>query len=225
MNLAAARIELRSKIGNPTVANIPDSELTSVLNSAYRFIVGRYPFNEFRKLVTFPTATGTTRYILPPDIAWIRRMWDDTNKVKLTKKGISWLARIPLNTPTGKPRYYVRAEDWVQFVPGVDAVYSIMLYYQYQPPALALDADVPLFVESWHDGWVLKARHIYYDGKGDIGKAIYAKNEFKDWVSDKPSEIDQEKEDMDDVGVELPELSSWSPRRDLRFDPLFDTTL
>lgn len=223
MNLLAMRTELRPKLGNPTVANVPDSELTSAINAACRFIGARYPFNELRKLVTFPTAVGTARYDLPPDLAWIRRVWDDTNKRKIRKRGISWLASLPLNQQANVPLYYVRAESWIQFVPSVNGIYTIMMYYQFQPSDLVADGDVTVLPAAWHDGVVLKARHLYYDGKGDVGKAIYARKEWKDWVADKPSEIDQEKEDLDDGPIELPELSGWrTPVVDRRFNPLFD---
>lgn len=223
MNLFQMRTELRPKLGNPSVANVPDSELTSAINAGIRFIAARYPFNELRKLVSFPTVVGTDRYVLPSDLAWVRRVWDDTNKRKLKKRGISWLASLAPNQQANVPLYYVRAEDWIQPVPSPNGAYTIMLYYQFQPIDLVADADVSVLPAAWHDGVVLKARHLYYDGKGDVGKAIYARNEWKDWVADKPSEIDQEKEDMDDAGVELPELAGWRrPTVDTRFNPFFD---
>lgn len=226
MNLQAAQISLRSKIGNPTTANVPDATLTGYLNDAYRFVATRYPFNEMRKVVSFSTAVGTDRYIVPPDLAVVKKLWDDTNKKQIMKRGVNFVSSLPKNMQTGKPKWYFRADDWMQIIPSVDGIYSLMLYYQIQPAALVNAADTPIIPVSWHDGWVLKARHIYYDEKGDIGKAIYANNAWKDWVADKPSEIDQEKEDTDQA-VDLVEKRygyMQRPRRDPSFDPLFDET-
>src|SRR5687768_2590780 len=97
MNLAEARADLRKKAGNPTVANVPNAELDAVLNTAYSFITARYAFNQTRKLVSFQTTIGQDRYTLPPDFLSIRRIWDDTNKRKLRRKGTRFLANLPLN--------------------------------------------------------------------------------------------------------------------------------
>ena len=227
MNLTAAIADLRGKIGNPTVANIADLELAGNLNTAYSFIAGRYPFSELRKVVSFSTVVGTDRYTVPADLNFMKRLWDDTSKKKIFKRGARFVASVPLNWATGRPRFYFRTDDWIQILPSCDKIYSLMLYYQSQPAVLVAGTDTPVIPTAWHDGWVLKARHIYYDGKGDIGKAIYAKNEWKEWVSDKPSEVDMEKEDLDDVALELPELGEWASQSrtpDPRFDTSFDTS-
>lgn len=225
MNLIQARASLRKKIGNPTIDNVPDADLTALLNTAQSFITARYAFNETRKLVSFNTVIGQDRYTVPTDMLAIRRIWDNTNKKKLLRRGIRFLSMLPLTGfDPGAGRFYVHDSDWIQILPQADAVASIYLSYIAQPPVLVADGDKPIFPESWHDGWVLKARHIYYDEKGDTGKAIYARIEWKDWVADKPSEIDFEKDDMDDVGIELPELSQYSRASiDPRYDPYFDT--
>lgn len=227
MNLTAAIADLRSKIGNPTVVNIPDAELTGYLNTAYSFIAGRYPFGELRQVTTLVTVSGTDQYIVPADLQFVKRLWDDTNKRKIYKRGARFLAGLPISLQAGPPRWYFRAGNYIQLIPSVNAILNIKLFYQSQPAVLVAGTDTPVIPTAWHDGWVLKARHIYYDTKGDIGKAIYAKNEWKEWVSDKPSEVDMEKEDMDDVAIELPELGEWARSAggpDRRFDTTFDTS-
>lgn len=225
MDLTTARDTLRSKIGSPNTTDVPDSTLTRVINAAYREIGTKYPFNEIRCLTSFPTVVGQPRYNLPTDLAIIRRLWDDTNKRRLRKRGMRYLSAIPKNLVTGFPRDYVRGPSWIQLIPEPDAAYTIDLYYDTSIGDLVADSDTFVLPLAWHDGIVLKARHVYYDERGDIGKAIYAKNEWKDWVSDKPSEIDQEKDDMEDVGVILTDLGGEygrrGPRR-LRYDENFD---
>lgn len=225
MDLTTARSTLRSKIGSPNTTDVPDTTLTRIINAAYREIGTKYPFNEIRCLTSFSTVVDQPRYNLPTDLAIIRRLWDDTNKHRLRKRGMRYLSALPINLVAGKPRDYVRGPTWIELVPQPDAAYTIDLYYDTSIGDLVADSDIFVLPLGWHDGIVLKARHIYYDEKGDIGKAIYAKNEWKDWVSDKPSEIDQEKDDMEDVGVILTDLGGEYSRRQgrrTRFDQNFD---
>lgn len=227
MNLVTARNNLRAKIGNPTTSNVLDSKLTRIINAAYKEIAAKYTFNETRSIAYFQTVTNTDRYVLPTDLNALLRVWDDTNKMKLKKRGPRYIGSVPLNVPTGKPLNYVRVKNWMQLLPIPDAVYSLYIYYMATPADLVADADSFILPEPWHDGIVLKARHIYFDENGDVGKAIYANNQWKDWVSDKPSEIDLEKEDYEDAGVILTSLGGEYSRfgyRDRRYDTLFDIT-
>lgn len=226
MDLQTARQTLRTKIGNPSTTDVTDVTLTRIINAAYREIGTKYPFNEIRCITTFNTDTVSARYNLPTDLAVIRRVWDDTNKRRLVKRGVRYLSAVPKDLPATFPRDYVRGPTWIQLVPAPDAVYAINIYYDTSLADLVDDTDTFVLPLAWHDGVVLKARHLYYDERGDIGKAIYAKTEWKDWLSDKPSEIDQEKDDMEDAGVVLSQLGGEYGRRgsivDRRYDPFFD---
>lgn len=212
MNLLAMRTALRPKLGNPTVTEVPDATLTRILNAAYREVAGKYAFNETRCIKNFSTVIGTDKYAVPADLQALFRIWDDTNKRKLTKRGVRFLATARKNVPNAKPSYYIRVRDFFQLYPIPDAIYSMMIFYLKDVADLAADLDIPVIPSTWHDGLVLKARHIYYDERGDIGKAIYAKNEWKDWVSDKPSEIDLEKDDLEDTGVIVASLGGEHSR-------------
>lgn len=231
MNLATARNTLRAKTGYPVESDQSTSTLTRILNAAYREIASKYPFHEVRCIKAFSTTADAPRYDVPTDMAALFRVWDDTNKKKLLKKGVRFLASLPPNMVTGKPIYYIREKDWIQLVPTPDASYSVQIFYLTEIADLIADGDEFVLPLPWHDGIVLKARHLYYDERGDIGKAIYAKNEWKDWVADKPSEIDLEKDDLEDSGVIVSSLggeySRWmgTPRAGDRFDSRgdFDT--
>ena len=227
MNLQTARSTLRTKIGNPTLADVPDSQLNRIINAVYREIGSKYPFNETRCIKSFPTTSSTARYTVPSDLAVLMRVWDDTNKKKLVKRGVRYLASIPKNVISAKPLSYVRTKDWIQLMPTPDAVYTIFIYYLTTIADLTLDADTFVLPLPWHDGIVLKARHTFYDERGDIGKAIYSKNEWKEWVADKPSEIDLEKDDLEDAGVIVSSLGgeySVTRQIDPRYNALFDYT-
>lgn len=206
------RATLRTKIGSPSTSDVSNDTLTRICNAAYREIASKYPFNEVRCIKSFNTAIGTSRYQLPNDVAALFRVWDDGNKRKLIKRGVRFLATARKNVPNAAPKYYVRVKDFIQLMPTPDAVTSIMIFYLTEIADMIADGDEPVIPLPWHDGIVLKARHLYYDERGDIGKAIYAKNEWKDWVSDKPSEIDLEKDDLEDTGVIVESLGGEHPR-------------
>jgi hypothetical protein len=216
---------LRSRIGNPLTSEVPDATLTGAVNRAYKEIGTKYPFNETRCITSFETIVDSPRYDVPPDSNLMYRLWDDTNKRKLRKRGVRYMTGLPLNYPTGKPLAYVRVRDWMQLIPTPDAIYTIKVYYLLDLQALSDNADEPVLPFAWHDGIVLKARHIYYDDRGEIGKAIYAMNAWKEWLSDKPTEMDIEKDDMDDIGVVISSLGnefSSGANRDPRFNERFD---
>lgn len=213
---------LRVRVGNPTTTEVPNLTLIRVINSAYDFIISRYPFHETRRVASFSTVNGTARYTVPSDLLSLLRVWDETSRRKIVKRGVRYLASLPKNLATGEPKAYVRTTNWIEFVPTPSAVYSMRLYYLSKPADLALDADVPLIPATWHEGILAKARHIYYDERGDIGKAVYSGNAWKEWVADKPSEIDAEKDDMDDQPVILPELGGRDYSRTAGYDELFD---
>lgn len=213
MQLSTMRDTLRTKVGSPSLTDVSNATLTRVINAAYREIGAKYPFNELRCIKTFATVAEEARYTVPTDLAVLFRVWDDTNKIKLAKRGVRFLATLPKGTPSGLPRNYVRTKDFIQLIPTPSEVITISLFYLTEVADLVDDADTPVLPLAWHDGIILKARHTFYDERGDVGKAIYAKSEWKDWVSDKPSEIDQEKDDLEDVGVIVASLGGEHGRR------------
>lgn len=229
MDLVTMQLTLRTKVGSPSLTDVTNGTLTRIINAAYREIGSKYPFTELRCIKSFDTIAGVNRYDVPEDLAVLRRVWDDTNKKKITKRGIRFLASQSKNVPDGPPRNYVRAKNWIQFLPMPNSVVTVQLYYDTETADLVDDADEPVIPLAWHDGIVLKARHIFYDERGDVGKAIYAKSEWKDWVADKPSEIDQEKDDLEDVGVIVETLGNEIGRtnhfRRVRDNSDFDFTL
>ena len=212
MNLLTMRNTVRTKIGSPSVSDVSQTTLDRLCNAAYREIASKYPFNEVRCIKSFNTALGTSRYDLPLDVAALFRVWNDTEKMKLSKKGVRFLATARKNVPAGKPRYYVRVKNFIQLMPEPSGIYNIHIFYLTEIADMVADGDEPVIPLPWHDGIVLKARHLFYDERGDIGKAIYAKNEWKDWVSDKPSEIDLEKDDLEDGGVIVAQLGGEHSR-------------
>lgn len=213
MQLSTMRDTLRTKIGSPSTSDVSEATLTRILNASYREIGAKYPFNETRCIKSFSTVVGTNRYTLPTDLAVLFRVWDATNNIKLRKRGVRFLATMPNQMPAGQPRDYIRAKDWIQLSPSPSEIISVQIFYLTEIQDMVDDTDTPVLPLAWHDGIVLKARHTFYDERGDVGKAIYSKSEWKDWVADKPSEIDQEKDDLEDAGVIVASLGGEHGRR------------
>lgn len=213
-SLLAIRTELRTKVGNPSVAEVSDTVLDAVINQANKEIYDKYPFHAARRIVTFPTVASTGLYVLPTDCLSVYSLWNTTSgyQGKLLKRDENWLSTQQLQQ-NGPPTYYVRQRGWVQLSPTPDAVYSIRLMYKAMCPTLAEDTDEPVIPASWHDGIWRLARFIYWDEKGDLAKAQWSNNMWLQWVSDKPNEM-QDEDFMDNTeGVVMPFLIQ-SPNAD-----------
>lgn len=209
MNITELRARLRRQVGNPSATALADSVLDRLLNAAYKDIADKFKFHRVRKICRFDTVSGQDKYSLPTDTGIVRKVRDVTNERKLEKYDLNDVVQRRRLDTEGKPLYYTHLRDWLQLFPVVDGVYVIEVHYQ----ATVLDlTDVnatPIIPIGWHEGISLLARHKYYDEQGDIGKAIYTLNVWKDWLKDKPIEVFEELKDLD-KGVRIPTLE---PRR------------
>lgn len=215
MRLSEMRTILRSRIGNPTIVDVPDSVLDQELNAAYQDIVDRYRFHKARKRCQFDTVIGQARYDLPSDVLSVFRVKDMTNNVKLTKWGDRQLSVADVTE--AKPTRYVRYRDYIELWPTPDGVYTIEVYYKYAHGKMTADDDQPGLPSVWHEGIMVKAKYNYYMNiANDQPKAVMAYEGWKLWVQDKPTEIDEESVDIDS-GVEVVPLSTPITER-LDFD-------
>lgn len=215
MNLAAIRANLRMGVGNPSTTDVTNVDLDGHINGAYSEIADKYPFHRVRELGRFSTIASTDKYIVT-DVDTIYRVWDRTNKKKLTKVADRHIANTDfLGTEEGKPTHYGHFENYVQLFPIPDDVYELEIFYKKDVLPLSGDTDIPIIPQVWHRGIALLSRYYYYsDQYKDSNKAAQALNEFKTWVQDKPVETQEELMDMEDQGVEIPTLGAGDPRRD-----------
>lgn len=219
MNLLILRDRLRRMIGNPTTADVGDGNLSEHINTAYREIVNKYRFHLGRKICTFDTIADVSRYGLPTDLASIIRVRNNTTEVRmemLDSRRRYEEVNYTANIQTGEPVRYIRFRDWIELAPIPDGVYQIEIYYKLGIVDLSADIDEPVIPVSWHRGILLLSKYIYYDEEGDIPKATTAYARFNTWVQDQPTEVDEEKADLDS-GVAIPTLGVWKntdPRLD-----------
>lgn len=205
MNLGEMRPRLRRQIGNPTTTEVSDADLTALLNQATEDITSRYRFHKARKLCTFPTVADQDKYDLPSDLLVLMRVADTTNFRKISKAGDRQASSVTSLT-SGRPMQYVRYQNYLQLIPPPDGIYGIEIFYQYTPVSMSGDSDSPSIPNTWHAGVVAYAKYLYYTDVGDGPKQALAMEAFKIWISDKPTEIDEETVDIDS-GVEIPTLS------------------
>lgn len=212
MILSTMRTKLRKRIGNPDIFDVPETDLTEHINSAYRDIADRFRFHKVRKMCTFPTVSGTKDYQLPSALAAIISVRDKTTGQKITKTDVRDDAgqESENSDVQGIPCKYIRFRNFIRFEPTPDGVYSVEIFYKADVVDLSADGDEPILPESWHEGILKLARHYYYDGKPDVAKAQYALSIYQSWLSTKPVEVDEEKRDLD-KGVRIPTLAH--PRR------------
>lgn len=225
MNFLELRVALRRSVKRPDENDVPEDDLGAYINEGYRDLAGRYQYHQTRNRCTFTTVAGEAKYQLPPDLASVLRLRDNTHGRKLQRAGDRLVADARVPKFNFWPRFYVRYRHYVELVPTPDADgYVIEVFYIQVPSLLQVDGDVPVLPDTWHRGIILRARWHYFVDKGDSAQATEALNLFSVWVSDKPSEIEEEVFADSDSAVEIPELSTPLYRnRSQRFDDgLFD---
>ena len=194
------------------------------LNDSNQEITDKYIFHKGRKIVTFPTVSGSKLYDIPSDCLSVFSIWNTTTNFqqKLRKRDENWLATQQTET-NGPPVCYVRQRGWIQLSPTPDAVYTLRLFYKAWTATLVTDGDVPAIPEAWHPGVWRYARYIYWDQiRGDNAKAQWCLGVFQQWVSDKPTEL-QEEQQMDDTeGVIIPGLVGRVASNDFNSQTLWD---
>jgi hypothetical protein len=205
MNFRQLKDRLRIALKNPGVEDDPDLDLGGYINSGYVDVASRYPYHQTRKRSSFVTVAGSQKYELPCDLTVIRRLMDVGNGRKLVKTGDRYLASRR-NDYNSRPSRYIRYRNYVELIPTPDAVYTIEIWYDALPCLLIEDVDEPVLPESWHPGIILRAKWYYWMDKGDQAQVSHALNNYSIWLSDKPSEIEEETVDLD-AGVEVPTLA------------------
>lgn len=214
--LSSLRTLLRKRIGNPSTTDVPDSDLTELINYAHREIVNKFPFKVNRGETSFNTVAGTQSYSMPTDVFVTRKLYDSTNKRRLVQKGERYFSEHAFDD-NGQPMYYVRIGSTLRLLPTPDDVYTIKHIYKAKITDLSADGDTVLTGQNWDEGLLKLARVKYYtDLKPDIPKATFFTNDYKLWLQDQPTEVAEESDDID-TGVELPTLAGTSDSR-LDFD-------
>jgi hypothetical protein len=219
MNLGEMLVSLRRQIGNPTVADVTDSVLTEVINTAYKEIVSKHNFRRIKQLCRFNTIQGTSTYNLPSGVDAVLKARNNTDQVRLEKyDALRHMHRTSADVE-GHPRFYVLMENFIRLIPTPDEVYEIEVYYRGQLAPLVSNSQSPVIPDSWHSGIVKLARHHYYDEiEGDLVKSKAALESFGIWLSGRVVEADEEKTDFDTGVIIEPLYSSREPRLDFNHE-------
>jgi hypothetical protein len=219
MQFSDLRTRLRKRCGNPSTTDVADSDLNEHINDAYVEIANKYRFRAILKRQSISTVAGTRSYDLTAGYHTVKKVWSETTgkEKRLTKiDDRQWSERTAL-TIQGEPTGYHLFVGKIEFDPLPDGIYTIVVQARADITALSADSDVPVIPVTWHEGILMLAKYKYYSNQqGDLPKAYAAKNEYKDWLSDQPDEVDEEKMDIDS-GVSIPTLGDALTSR-LDFD-------
>lgn len=212
MILPELRDRLRRRIGNPSVTDVPDSDLDTHINGAYQFIWNRYRFRARRGLGKLQTVAGSPRYSISPVTDIIYQVWDRTNGRRLVRIGTRGMAeRDYVAAVAGRPEAWNYVETYLHLFPTPDGVYEIEFEFKRRFEPLR-NVDAPVIPEPWHQGIVVLAAAMYYEDQAiDPMKAQYHRNLWKDFVSDMPVELHEETESVDSA-VSIPTLGSTKVR-------------
>lgn len=217
MNFGELKARLRVATKNPSVTELSDAAAGAYINSGYTDLASRYPYHQTRKRCTFDTEVGEEKYQLPTDLTALYRVKNMTHGYKVWKSGDRLVADRLTDGFRSRPLKYVRYRNYIEFAPTPNAVETIEIWYNAVPAILVADADVLVLPVTWHDGVWMRAKWYYMIDRGDLAQKASADADYKLWLSDKPSEIDEETRDMDS-GVEMPELTRGFSHRGGPFD-------
>ena len=116
---------------------------------------------------------------------------------KLDKAGDRAVATQHRPLRFSRPRKYIRYRNYVELVPTPDGEYLMEVFFNVNAKPLVDDQDEPVLPPSWHEGIYLRAKWWFYTDSGDLAQATHALNSYTLWLSDKPSEIEEETVDFD----------------------------
>lgn len=218
MNFAELKSGLRRSVKNPSEEDVPEVDLGEYVNYGYKDLASRYSYHQTRKRCTFVTVNGQDKYQLPLDLASVLRLKDNTHGGKVIKAGDRAVATKSIYAANYWPKQYVRYRNYVQLLPTPDGEYVIEVYYIAIPATLTLETDAPVLPETWHVGIIMRARWYYFMERGDTAQQTAALNNYNIWLSDKPSEIEEESVDIDSsvevTSLERSPLEGHSTRYD-----------
>lgn len=111
MTFLAAQQELARRLNKTSGTLVSDTatRFKERLNNRHRELL-RMPGMESLRWgnVTFATVASQAGYALPMQgVARINRLYDTTNRIKLTYKDLAWLRAVDPNPSTGQPEYWV----------------------------------------------------------------------------------------------------------------------
>ena len=214
MNLTTLRTRLRERIGNPTTLDVPDATLTIRLNEAYEQIWDNYRFHASRAYDnTITTVDGTNSYGIDINVV-LRSVRDVTNGKKLKKMMQREWEELNQGTTTGLPTRYYTDGNFIYLDPCPNGAYALRLENRIVFTELSSGSDIPTIPSSWHQGIILLARYCHWETTSNWQNAQVADAAYKNWLSTKTDEIDEEIFADSSFNVQPEELGEATSRLD-----------
>src|SRR5256885_608867 len=157
MNLDQMRTLLRTRIGNPSITDVPSTpNLDSHINDACQEVLNKYKFKKRRARARFTTQIGIDKYNVRQTTDVIYKVWDRTNGKELERVGKSVLSERDYDSSpnnlvqNGKPSQWTYMEAYLQLLPPPDGAYNIEFVYKVLYTPLVNSGDVPVVPTPWH---------------------------------------------------------------------------
>ena len=211
---------LKLELGQRTDLESPTDWYDKWINTAYMTLATKKRYFDGRRYHTiyFPelevvdtsqsTTDGTAYLTTPTDCLHIRKIFDETNNVKLTAISVDeYLSYTDRDTAAseGKPTEYVRMAEAatsgsrIYLHPTPDDEYSLYIYYRKRPAELDDDTDTTLLGDEW-DEPILKLAVIQAQMRlKEYDKAKLEKEEWRSMMNELVGVYDGEKLDRDEI--------------------------
>lgn len=154
------------------------ARLVSWIRSANADIHAEYSDWKFLwRSYSFDTEAGEPNYTLPDD--W---QYPDSDKVRVNGMACAQVIQYELwdgieDSATDQPYMLILMPDQtLKLYPTPDKAYTITLPYYRTPQQLAVDSDVPLIPEQFHDVIWLRAlmKYAFYEAAGEVLERVQA---------------------------------------------------
>lgn len=118
------------------------------LQECLDYMAKKFPFSQDIKSVAITIAANATTLAVPSDFVldYKNGIVLDNDEGRLTRRGLSYLLNMPLNT-TERPRFYAVRGSTIELRSKSDKAYTGVLWY-YSLPAAIGASDVPLFPDD-----------------------------------------------------------------------------
>jgi hypothetical protein len=184
------------------------------INACYLDLVTTGKFPELQKFAplpdpaldgkdTFNTSATAESYAYPAGALTIFTLRDTTNDRPIKSRDMRWYERNHTAT-LGKPLLYATYGGRIYLEPNADDVYVIRRLYRKKVTltTLALDADVPVISDIWHEALELGATLRGFRSLRDFSSYGQFKADLKDYIVSHSEQYTEEEEDFD-AGIQV----------------------
>lgn len=182
--LASFRAELKALAIRTDV----DTRLDGWINLAYRHVAAMVTLSEMMGSLAISTVADQPLYLLPRAVAWIKAvpLSDPTlfslaggrNMTMTDLPGYRELPDYPPGWNFWGPYRYFRFGRILALWPKPAIAQSVIIDFRVRPLDMTDDHHSPILPPEWHEGILMRARHVAFRSLQMFDKAAIAQNDF-----------------------------------------------